>query len=216
MLGKNHFRFLDCEIVLRAGDIADEEVDGVVSSARYDMTMRAGVSDALRRRGGDAIEQAAMSQGERPLGECVPTPGGALAARHVLHAVSAWNGTSCVGRATQRALSVANRLGLRSLAFPALGTGAAQVSMETSANAIASALRWRLSLGGSRFQRITIVLGSEEKLAIFRDVAAEALRGTGEPPAVVDLGLPDERGTTTPEGATFIDASGGTAPGLKT
>jgi serine/threonine-protein kinase len=215
MLGKNHFRFLDCEIVLRAGDIADEEVDGIVSSATYDMTMRAGVGDALRRRGGDTIEEEAMKQGEHALGECVPTGAGTLRAEHVLHAVSAWNGTSCVGRATQRALSVANRLGLRTLAFPALGTGAAQVSMETCANAIASALRWRLALGGSRFQRVSIVLGSEEKLATFREVAVEALRGTAEPPGVVDLGLPDDRVSTTPEGATFIDASGGTSPGLK-
>ena len=73
-----------------------------------------------------------------------------LKADHVLHAVSAWSGTSCVGRATERALSVADRLGLRTLAFPALGTGAAHVSLETCANAMVSALRWRLALGGSR------------------------------------------------------------------
>jgi serine/threonine-protein kinase len=213
ILGKNHFRFLDCEITLRAGDISEEEVDGIVSSANYEMTMRAGVGEALRKRGGEAIEQEAMKDGPRALGECVPTTAGTLEAQHVLHAVSAWSGTSCVGRATERALSVADRLGLRTLAFPALGTGSAHVSIETSANAMVTALRWRLALGGSRLQRVSLVLGDEAKLASFRDVAVEALRGTAEPARAVDLGLPDDLAAVTPEGATFIDASSRAAGG---
>jgi O-acetyl-ADP-ribose deacetylase (regulator of RNase III) len=213
VLGKNQFRFLDCEISLRAGDIADEDVDGIVSSANYEMTMRAGVGEALRKRGGDGIEQEAMKDGPHTLGECVPTAGGTLRAAHVLHAVSAWSGTSCVGRATERALSVADRLGLRTLAFPALGTGMAHVSIETSANAMVTALRWRLALGGSRLQKVTMVLGDEAKLAALRDVAVEALRGTAEPPRVVDLGLPDDLAAVTPEGATFIDAASHGAAG---
>jgi O-acetyl-ADP-ribose deacetylase (regulator of RNase III)/tRNA A-37 threonylcarbamoyl transferase component Bud32 len=208
-LGKNHFRFLDCEISFAAGDIADQEVDGIVSSANYEMKMRSGVADSLRKRGGDGIESEAMAAGDRALGECVPTRAGTLRAEHVLHAVSAWNETSCVGRATQRALSVADRLGLRTLAFPALGTGAARVSLETSANAMVSALRWRIALGGSRFQRVNIVLGDAAKLATFREVAVEALRGPGEGRGACDLGLPDDHAAVTPEGATFIDPATG-------
>ena len=169
--------FSTARFELRAGDIADEEADALVSSANYEMTMRTGVGDALRRRGGDDIEKEAMKDGEHALGECVATRAGTLRAEHVLHAVSAWNETSCVGRAMQRALSVADRLGLRTLAFPALGTGSARVSMETCADAMMTALRWRLLLGGSRLQKVTIVLGDEAKLSVFRDVAVEALRG---------------------------------------
>jgi serine/threonine-protein kinase len=208
-LGKNRFRYGDCEISLRAGDIADEEADGIVSSANYEMKMRTGVSDALRRRGGDAIEADAMKEGERALGECIATPAGLLRARHVLHAVSAWNETSCVGRATQRALALADRLGCRSLAVPALGTGAARVSIETCANAMMTAVRWRLALGGSRLRRIHVVLGDEAKLEAFRDVAVEALHGGDETPEVPDLGLPDARvaAAVTEDEATCLDAS---------
>jgi serine/threonine-protein kinase len=208
-LGKNKFTLHGCEIELRAGDIADEEVDGIVTSSSYDMTMRTGVGESLRKRGGEDIEKEAMKDGERALGECVPTHAGALRARHVLHAVSAWNETSCVGRATQRSLSVADRLGLKTLAFPALGTGSARVSIETCANAMMTALRWRLVLGGSRLRRVSVVLGDERKLAAFRDVAIEALRGAEDLPRAADLGLPDEVGAVTAEGATFIDASSG-------
>jgi serine/threonine-protein kinase len=207
VVGRDRARILDCDIAMHAGDLADAEADGIVSSARWDMSMRSGVADALRRRGGDSIEQEAATGGERALGECIATGAGQLKARHVLHAVSAWNETSCVGRAMLRALALADRLGLRSLALPALGTGSAQVSLETCANAMATALRWRLALGGSRLKKVTFVLGDESKLATFRDVALEALRGQEDAPRPIDLGLPDERRAVSVDAATCIDAS---------
>jgi eukaryotic-like serine/threonine-protein kinase len=208
-LGKNQFAFAGCEITMRAADIAEEEAGAIVSSARYDMQMRSGVGDALRRHGGDPIEQDAMKDGERALGECVVTRAGTLKAEWVLHAVSAWDETSCVGRAMMRALAAADRLGVRTLALPALGTGAARVSMETCANAMASALRWQLMLGGSRLKRVTFVLADEAKLAVFRDVAIEALRGAmdSERGSPADVGLPDDRKPVTEDAATCLDAS---------
>jgi serine/threonine-protein kinase len=207
VLGKNRFRLFGCDVDLRAGDIAEAEADGIVSSASYELTMDTAVGSALKRRGGDEIEREATAGGERALGDCVATAAGRLRARYVLHAVSAWNETSCVGRATQRALSMADRLGLRSLALPALGTGSARVSIETCANAMMTALRWRLILGGSRLQRVTVVLGDEAKLAAFSDVAVEALRGAGEAARPVDLGLPDELKGVTEDAPTCLDGS---------
>jgi len=60
---------------------------------------------------------------------------------------------------------------------------------------------------------VSLVLGDEAKLAAFRDVAVEALRGTAEPPRLIDLGLPDDLAAVTPEGATFIDAASRAAGG---
>jgi eukaryotic-like serine/threonine-protein kinase len=207
-MGKNRFRFHGCEILFHAGNIADEEAAGIVNSARYAMTMRTGVGDALRQRGGDSIEQEAMKDGEHPLGECVATRAGTLKADWVLHAVSAWEETSCVGRATLRALQTADKLGLKSLAMPALGTGAARVSIETCANAMASALRGRVALGAHRLERVRFVLADEASLVAFRDVAIEALRGNDDVRRATDLGLPDERQTVTEDAATCLDASG--------
>jgi serine/threonine-protein kinase len=113
----------------------------------------------------------------------------------------------------QRALAVADRLGCRSLAFPALGTGAAHVSLETCATAMTTALRWRLALGGSRLRRVRIVLGDQAKLDAFSEVAVEALRDAEEAPDVIDLGLPDERGgglaaqDAAEDAATCLDLS---------
>src|SRR5262249_54220995 len=112
----------------RLGDVATAETDGIVNSANDEMKMRAGVGGALRVRGGCEIEDEALRLGRRALGECIATGAGSLACKKVLHAVSGWKEASCIGRATQRALLLAEELGLRSLAFPALGTGRAQIA----------------------------------------------------------------------------------------
>lgn len=185
---RHTFRIGECTITFTSGNLADAQTDGIVSSANYHMRMQSGTADALRKQGGDAIEVEAMEGGERALGTCIATKAGTLNTKYVLHAVSAWNETSCVGRATQRALLLADELGLRSLAFPALGTGAARVTMETCANAMMTALRWHLALGGTRLRHVEVVLADEAKLAIFREVAEDSLRAE-ERRGSTDLGL---------------------------
>ena len=150
--------------------------------------MRHGVASALRERGGDEIEEEAMAGGQRPRGACVVTSAGRLRAAHVLHAVCAWEAASCVGRAMQSTLFAAERLGMTSLAVPALGTGAAGVTLEASAAAIAAAVRTHVLLAGSKLDRIAFVLYDTEKLRVFRDVFESVfLSGEG---ARVDAGLP--------------------------
>lgn len=172
--------FCGARITTEASNIAEARVDGIVSSANWAMKMRTGVGEALRRAGGDELEAEAQARGEQPLGACVVTGPGKLATRHVLHAVSAWEEASCVGRATQRALLEAERLGLTSLALPALGTGAAGVTLEACAAAMAAALKWHLALGGSRLRTIRFVLYDEERRRVFTEVLEAALLGDHE------------------------------------
>jgi serine/threonine-protein kinase len=213
--GKHRFRIGECEVILKLGDLAEEEADAIVSSSWYHMQMRTGCSDALRKKGGDEIEAEAMKDGEHPLGAVVATGAGKLRAKRVLHAVSAWSEASCVGRAMYRALLTADQLGLRTMAIPALGTGSARVSMETCANSMMTALRWHVAaLGGTRLTRVTVVLGDEAKLKTYRDVAEEALRGQDESLRAVDLGLPVEDSVVREDGVTLIDASA-SGPGLR-
>jgi serine/threonine-protein kinase len=97
----------------RLGDIADSDVDGIVNSANDEMRMRGGVGAALRIKGGREIEDEARSGGRRALGECIATGGGSLKAKKVLHAVSGWKEASCIARASQRALLVAEEVPVR-------------------------------------------------------------------------------------------------------
>lgn len=196
----------ECKVTLRVGDLAEAEADALVSSANDTLRMRSGVADALRRAGGDAIEDEVLALGHRPLGSCVATAAGALRARHVLHAVSAWNEASCVGRATQRALLLADELGHRHLAVAALGTGAARVSMEASASAMMTALRHHIALGASRLRQVDVVLWDEPSLRTFQRVAEEALRGRGEQLAP-DVGREVTGGVVRVDASTFFDTS---------
>lgn len=196
-------------VVTRAGDLARARADGIVCSANWQLQMRTGVGEALRAVGGDELEAEALASAPQPLGACLATGPGRLECRRVLHAVSAWQEASCVGRAMQRALLLAERLHLTSLAVPALGTGAARVTLEAAAQAQAAALRWHVSLGGSRLTELAFVLYDEDKLRVFREVLEGELLGSDEESAP-DLGLPhDPNATFDPEGATEVQTGPG-------
>jgi O-acetyl-ADP-ribose deacetylase (regulator of RNase III) len=170
----------DVRVTLELGDITTVETDAVVSSATSEMRMRSGVGDAIRRAGGDAIEDEAMRDGARALGDCIATGAGRLACRGVLHAVGGWNEVSCVGRATHRALLLAEERGYTRIAMPAIATGTGRVSVEACADSMMGALRLHLALGGSRLREVRVVLFDAEKLRRFSDVAKALLFGSEE------------------------------------
>ena len=73
-----------------------------------------------------------------------------------------------------------DELGLRSLATPALGTGAARVSTESCAYAAASALYWHVLLGGSRLREVVFVLYDKHALEVFIEELAGVILGDGD------------------------------------
>ena len=180
-LGRGAFQIGRVRVHCVLGDIADAVADGIVNSANDELSMHTGVGGALRRKGGQEIEDEVMRGGRRALGECISTPGGALACRYVLHAVSAWKEASYIARTSQRAFLLAEELGLRTLAIPALGTGVAQVAPEASASAVGAALEEHLHLGGSRLRQVTFVLYDKETLEIFIDQLSGMFLGDPEP-----------------------------------
>ncbi|MDA8144897.1 MAG: macro domain-containing protein [Thermaerobacter sp.] len=129
------------------GDIAEQAVDAVVNAANNALWMGAGVAGALRRRGGAGIEAEAMAQGPIPVGEAVVTGGGALPARHVIHAAVMGQDLTTdaekIRRATTNALARAEELGAQSVAFPALGTGVGGFPLEEAARIIVQQARRR-------------------------------------------------------------------------
>ena len=130
-------------IELWNGDICELEVDAIVNPANLSLWMSTGVSGAIKRAGGDAIEFAAVRQAPVPLGEAIVTPAGSLAAKAVIHAVSLDRDRRTSGAvieaAVRSAMARAREIGATSIAFPALGTGvggfplddAARITVET-------------------------------------------------------------------------------------
>lgn len=181
-------RVMGVRITTRVGDLAKATTDGAICSANSDFTMDVGVGASLVGAGGRGIEAEAKAGGAKPLGACISTAAGTLPFRRVLHAVAAWSEVSCVARSAQRAFLMAEAEGLRSLAIPAIGTGAARVSLESSAASLAASLELHLRLGGSRFTHLDFVLFDEDKRRTFAEVFESVFLGAGDND---DIGLQD-------------------------
>lgn len=147
------------------GDICVLEVDAIVNPAAPSLWMSAGVGGALKRAGGDAIEFAAVRQGPVPVGSAVVTPAGSLAARYVIHAVSLDHDhrTSAVAieAAIRSSMQQARRLGVSSIAFPALGTGLGGFPLAEAAQVTVRTLREELADPGSLDHVIMALRGGE-------------------------------------------------------
>ncbi len=109
------------------GDITEQATDAIVNAANSHLWMGAGVAGAIKDRGGGEIEREAMKLGPIEPGQAVTTSAGRLKARYCIHAAAMGQdlvtSADLISKATRSALSEAERLGLDSVAFPALGTG---------------------------------------------------------------------------------------------
>jgi O-acetyl-ADP-ribose deacetylase (regulator of RNase III) len=170
------------KIELRQGDITEMEVDAIVNAANTDLILGAGVSGAIGRKGGDVIQQECDAIGSVPLGEAVATSAGALKARHVIHAASMEIGHFArdrdIEQATRSALKEADRLGARTVAFPAIGTGVAAFPADHCAEIMLRVAAQHLA-AGSGLERVHIVLFDAETLDVFRE-ALDGLEDLGE------------------------------------
>jgi O-acetyl-ADP-ribose deacetylase (regulator of RNase III) len=116
-----------CEAV--RGDITAESTDAVVNAANTRLARGAGVCGAIFAAAGDGLAEACVAIGGCPTGDAVATPGFALAARWIIHAVGpVWHGgdqgePALLAGACRRSLEVADAVGARSVAFPAISTG---------------------------------------------------------------------------------------------
>ncbi len=160
-------------VEFQRGDITQADVDAVVNAANTDLKLGAGVAGAIRRAGGPAIQEECDRLGPVPLGEAAITGGGRLRAHYVIHAAGMHLGggvsaDSC-RRATLNSLRRAEEKQLKSIAFPAIGTGVGGLEMAECARAMLSAVREHLK-GATSLERVVFVLFDEPSLAIFKKV----------------------------------------------
>ena len=128
------------------GDITAQEVDAVVNAATQALAGGGGVDGAIHRAAGHReLQEACRALGGCETGDAKATPGFGLRARWIIHAVGPrWRGgdkgeADALASCYRRSLEVADELGARSVAFPAISTGiyayppepAARVAVET-------------------------------------------------------------------------------------
>ena len=173
-------------IEILKGDITKMEVDAIVNAANDDLILGGGVAGAIRRAGGESIQEECNRIGPIPLGEAAVTGAGNLPVRFVIHAASMSLGERTtepnLRAATRNSLLRAKENNIRTIAFPAIGTGIAMFPIDRCARVMLEEVRAHLSAPTS-IQKVYFVLFDERTLEAFRDAFAEA---TGGPPAAPD------------------------------
>jgi O-acetyl-ADP-ribose deacetylase len=121
-------------VTLVRGDITAQEVDAVVNAANSTLMGGGGVDGAIHRKGGPRIlEECRWIREERypdglPTGQAVATTGGDLPARWVIHTVGpvyakSEDRSDLLASCHAESLRVADEVGARIVAFPAISTG---------------------------------------------------------------------------------------------
>ena len=163
------------KIVLEQGDLTEADVEAIVNAANNDLQLGGGVAGAIRRKGGPAIQEECDRIGTIAIGEAAITTGGKLKARYVIHAASMQLGgrtaPESLRASTRNSLARAAEKGLKTIAFPAVGTGIAGFPMRDCAeimlDEVATHLKWKTSL-----EKVYFVLFDAAALAAFREVWA--------------------------------------------
>lgn len=140
-------------IELVRGDLTTQDVDAVVNAANSSLLGGGGVDGALHRAAGpdllaqcEALRRTTYPSG-LPTGDAVATGGGRLAARWVIHTVGPVYG-STGGRDAEllaschvRSLAVADAVGARTVAFPAISCGVYRYPLHEAAGIASRAVR---------------------------------------------------------------------------
>jgi O-acetyl-ADP-ribose deacetylase (regulator of RNase III) len=138
----------DRVIKLVRGDITDLEVDAFVYDLSADCKLGSGYGSAIATRGGKVVQDQLKAVGTLPTGEATVTTAGDMKAKFIIHV----NGPKFhepdtrgkLTRAVESALKRADEKGLATVAFPPIGTGLYQVSLDLCASVLVETVRKHL------------------------------------------------------------------------
>ncbi len=156
------------KIFIIKGDITTSQADAIVNAANNKLWMGAGVAGAIKRIGGGIIEAEAISKGPVPIGSAIETTSGILNSKFIIHAAvmgqDLITSDKYIREATINTLKLGERLKLRSIAFPAFGTGVGGFSKEDCARIMLDVV---LNFDYENLREVFFYLFDEETKNIF-------------------------------------------------
>jgi O-acetyl-ADP-ribose deacetylase len=140
------------KITFVRGDITEQDVDAIVNAANHSLLGGGGVDGAIHRRGGpEILAECQKLRLEKypdglPTGQAVATTAGRLKARWVIHTVGPTYAESkdkspLLADCFRNSLAVADELGARTVAFPAISTGVYRWPVDDAARIALEAVR---------------------------------------------------------------------------
>ncbi len=153
------------------GDITAEDVDAIVNAANSSLAGGGGVDGAIHRAAGPELLEACRAIGGCAAGDAVATPGFRLRCRWVIHTVGpVYRGDGdraqrVLASCYRRCLEVADGLGARSVAFPAISTGVYGYPRAEAAAVAVNTLRST----PTRVELVRMVAFDAETLRLYRE-----------------------------------------------
>ncbi len=170
--------WLGGRVALVQGDISRLDVDAVVNAANASLLGGGGVDGAIHRAAGPGLLEECRALGGARTGEAKITGGHRLSARHVIHAVGpVWSGGGAgedelLASCYRSALALAEANGLRSIAFPAISTGAYGFPLERATGIAAGEILAAVARGTS-LERIVFCCFSAGDAEVYARVLDE-------------------------------------------
>lgn len=170
---------LEDKIEVLKGDITECAADAIVNAANTELLLGSGVAGAIRKNGGPSIQSECDEIGPIPLGEAVVTGAGNLAAKFVIHAAGMHSGgrvsTESLENSTRNSLLRAQENGIKTIAFPAIGTGVGGYPVEHCAELMIDIVLWYINNEGTSIEKIYFVLFDDCAYKVFKDMLQRKL-----------------------------------------
>ncbi len=165
-------------IELHLGDITAFAADAIVNAANSSLLGGGGVDGAIHRVGGPAILAACRDLRATdlpdglPAGQAVATTAGELPARWVIHTVGPVytpreDRSATLASCYRESLRVADELGARTVAFPAVSAGVYGWPMADAARIAVETVRSVAASSGTEVELVTFVLFGPDAYAAF-------------------------------------------------
>jgi len=160
-----------CEIKIVKGDITALKADAIINAANNELVMGGGVAGAIKRKGGQSVEDEAVKKGPIEIGEAVATSAGKLPAKFVIHAATMGMDFATdeikIRNSCRNSLTVAEELKISSVAFPALGCGVGGFPLLAAAKIMSQEVYRHLRETKSNLKEIIFCLYDQEAFDIF-------------------------------------------------
>lgn len=177
-------------IILVQGDITSEPVDAIVNAANSGLMGGGGVDGAIHRAGGKTIKEECRAivdrMGRLSAGQAVITGGGNLRAKYIIHTVGpVWYGgkqgePDTLASCYRESLVLAADNKLKSIAFPAISTGAYGYPPELAAQIAIKTVSEYLFSEQSTVELIEFVLYDSDSYRIYeRELLVKKNLGKG-------------------------------------
>jgi len=173
-----------CVLAISLGDITEQRTDAIVNAANSSLCGGGGVDGAIHRAGGPIILEQCRAyvreHGRLPPGKAMATDAGELPTRWVIHTVGPVYSSDRKSRpilesAYRESLLLAGKMGIESLSFPSISTGAYRYPLEKAARVALRTISSRLRKG-SPLRLVQMVCFTERDGLAYKQAMDEIVR----------------------------------------